>query len=49
MSVLTYPDWKSPVDDDAIVILEVFPKKTGKTPIRVIKTCKLRLREYDHG
>jgi phage-related protein len=37
------------VDVDAIVILEVFSKKTGKTPRHVIETCKARLREYDHG
>ncbi len=37
------------IDEDAIVIVEVFSKKTGKTPKRVIETCKARLREYDHG
>ena len=37
------------IDADAIVIAEVFSKKTGKTPKSVIKTCKTRLREYDHG
>ena len=37
------------LDEDAIVIAEVFPKKTGKTPKNVIDTCKARLREYDHG
>ena len=37
------------VDADAIVIAEVFSKKTGKTPRSVIETCKRRLREYDHG
>ena len=37
------------IDDDAIVILEVFSKKTGKTPKSVIEICKVRLREYDHG
>ena len=34
-------------DDDAVVIAEVFAKKTGKTPGRVIENCKARLREYD--
>jgi phage-related protein len=34
-------------DPDAVVILEVFAKKTGKTPSRVIESCKARLREYD--
>lgn len=35
------------IDDDAIVIVEVFQKKTLKTPRRVIATCKRRLRSYD--
>ena len=34
------------VDDDAIVILEVFSKKTRATPKRVIDTCKKRLANY---
>jgi phage-related protein len=37
------------VDTDAIVIAEVFSKKTGKTPKTVIDKCKTRLREYDNG
>jgi phage-related protein len=37
------------IDKDAIVIAEVFSKKTGKTPKSVIDTCKTRLREYDYG
>jgi phage-related protein len=35
------------IDDDAIVILEVFAKKTGKTPKTIIDTCRKRLKEYD--
>jgi len=35
------------VGDDAIVLLEVFSKKTGKTPTSVIRTCRQRAREYD--
>ena len=35
------------IDADAIVILEVFSKKTGKTPRRVINLCKNRLKGYD--
>ena len=35
------------VDADAIVILDVFDKKTGKTPKSVIAICKERLRDYD--
>ncbi len=37
------------IDADAIVIVEVFAKKSGKTPRHVIDICKARLREYDHG
>ena len=36
------------VDDDAIVIAEVFPKTTQQTPKRVIDTCKRRLVLYDN-
>lgn len=35
------------VDGDAIVILEVFSKKTAKTPRQVINRCKDRLKRYD--
>lgn len=35
------------IDGDAIVILEVFAKKTQKTPQAVIKACRKRLKEYD--
>ena len=35
------------VDSDAIVIAEVFAKKTAQTPHRVLETCRRRLREYD--
>lgn len=34
------------IDDDAIVILDVFAKKTQKTPQNVIDTCKNRLARY---
>ncbi len=34
------------IDTDAIVILEVFAKKTGATPKAVIDTCRERLKEY---
>ena len=33
---------------DAIVILEVFDKKTGQTPKAVIDVCKDRMKVYDH-
>ena len=35
------------IDDDAIVIAEVFKKKTQATPKDVIEACQLRLRQYD--
>lgn len=35
------------IDDDAIVILEVFDKKTNTTPKHIIETCKKRIRRYD--
>ena len=34
-------------DPDAVVILEVFSKKTTRTPRSVIDVCKRRLRVYD--
>lgn len=34
-------------DSDAIIILEVFAKKTNKTPKQVIDVCQKRLRLYD--
>jgi phage-related protein len=36
------------VDADAVIILEVFSKKTRRTPKSVIDACKRRLRVYDH-
>jgi len=35
------------VDDDAIVILEVFQKQTQQTPHSVIEACKRRIRLYE--
>lgn len=35
------------VDNDAIVILEVFKKSTAKTPLQVFDVCQRRLRIYD--
>ena len=36
-------------DADAIVIGEVFAKKTGKTPKKVIDACKRRFKRYDEA
>ena len=35
------------IESDAIVILDVFEKKTNRTPKGVIDTCKNRLKVYD--
>ena len=42
-------DWRIVyrVDSDAIVVVEVFEKKTRKTPQSVIDACSRRLRDYD--
>lgn len=42
-------DWRIiyRIDHDAIIILEVFQKKTQKTPKLVIDTCKKRSTQYD--
>ena len=37
------------IDADAIVIAEVFAKKSAKTPKTVIESCSRRLKEYDHA
>ena len=34
------------LDSDAIVILDVFAKKSRETPDEVIETCKRRLKRY---
>jgi phage-related protein len=35
------------IDPDAIVILEVFGKKTNRTPVQMIEVCKRRLKDYE--
>lgn len=37
------------IDDDAIIILEVFSKKTQQTSKKVIDVCKKRIRDYDNA
>lgn len=37
------------IDDDAIVILEVFSKTTRQTPQPVIDACKRRIKVYDEA
>lgn len=35
------------VDPDAVLILEVYPKKTRKIPDEAIDRCKKRQKQYD--
>ena len=35
------------IEEDAIVILEVFQKKTNQTPKKVVETCQRRIKLYD--
>jgi phage-related protein len=35
------------IDPDAIVITEIFAKKTAQTPAGVLEACRRRLKEYD--
>lgn len=35
------------IDTDAVLILEVYAKKTRKIPTEVIERCQQRLRTYD--
>ena len=37
------------LDSDAVVILEVFSKKTPTTPQTIIDACRRRLKEYDRA
>ena len=34
------------IDSDAIVLLEVFEKKTGKTPKYIVDVCRKRMNAY---
>ena len=35
------------IDEDAVIVADVFPKKTRTTPLSVIDNCKKRLALYD--
>ena len=35
------------IDRDAVIIVEVFVKKTRKTPKRIVEVCRQRLERYD--
>ncbi len=34
---------------DAVVLLDVFSKKTAATPKRIIENCKRRIKAYDEA
>ena len=34
------------LDDDAVIVVDVFPKKTQRLPDEIIRRCKQRLRAY---
>ncbi len=36
------------IEPDAIVILDVFEKKTNETPQQIIGVCQKRLKAYNH-
>lgn len=35
------------IDEDAVIILEVFQKKNNQTPDHIIDTCQQRMKKYD--
>lgn len=35
------------LDTDAVIVAEVFAKSTQATPLRVVRSCRERLRRYD--
>ena len=37
------------LDQDAVLILEIFRKKTSQTPKQTIDICKARIRDYDNA
>ena len=37
------------IDDDAIIVVAVFEKKTRATPHRIIEECQRRLQRYDQA
>ena len=37
------------IDPDAVIVAEVFSKKSPATPKAIIEVCRRRLREYDNA
>ena len=37
------------LDDDAVIVVEIFAKKTQRLPNEIIRTCRQRLRHYDEA
>jgi len=44
-------DWRIVyrIDTDAILVLDVFSKRSSRTPWNVIESCRRRLRRYESG
>ena len=37
------------LDDDAVIVVDVFPKKTQRLPDEIVRRCKQRLRAYEEA
>lgn len=37
------------VDDDAVIVVVVLPKKTQRLPDEIVRQCRQRLRQYDEA
>lgn len=49
IDAITHKTWRIiyRIDSNAIIVVEVFAKKTQRTPIEIIDVCKKRLKNYD--
>jgi len=36
-------------EDDAVIVVDVFPKKTQRLPDEIVRQCKQRLRAYEEA
>jgi phage-related protein len=37
------------LDNDAVIVIDVFPKKTQRLPDEIVRQCRQRLRAYDEA
>jgi phage-related protein len=37
------------LDNDAVIVVDVFPKKTQRLPDEIVRQCRQRLRAYDEA